>query len=190
AKGDKGEKGDPGTVDNDGLTKAPAFVELQTQVDNSAVGTNLLTGTNNTLTTVTDATGWGIGMSPYHPSEKLEANKTYTLSCYLEPMAHDATVVMNTATRGNVFGTTVTAGSKGISTLTITLTQEDVAVICNCWLAFTNEQTDKSAVSYKSFKLEKGSVATDWSPNPSETLTQSDYAKIQAAIVALGGSLK
>mgnify|MGYP003361957330 CR=1 FL=1 len=38
-------------------------------------------------------------------------------------------------------------------------------------------------------KLEKGSVATDWCPNSSEILTQSDYAKIKAAIVALGGSL-
>ena len=38
-------------------------------------------------------------------------------------------------------------------------------------------------------KLEKGSVATDYSLNPSEILTQSDYSKIKAAIVALGGSL-
>lgn len=38
-------------------------------------------------------------------------------------------------------------------------------------------------------KVEKGSIATDWCPNPSEILTQSDYAKIKAAIVALGGSL-
>ena len=30
-------------------------------------------------------------------------------------------------------------------------------------------------------KVEKGSVATDWCPNPSEILTQSDYAKIKAA---------
>ena len=41
AKGDKGDKGDTGTVDNAGLTAAPAFVNLQTQVNNSAVGTNL-----------------------------------------------------------------------------------------------------------------------------------------------------
>ncbi|MCC6118021.1 collagen-like protein, partial [Lactiplantibacillus plantarum] len=41
----KGDKGDTGTVDNAGLTTAPAFQTLQTQVDNSAVGTNLLIGT-------------------------------------------------------------------------------------------------------------------------------------------------
>lgn len=88
-KGDKGEKGDTGTVDNAGLTTAPAFVELKTQVDNSAVGTNLLLGTNNTLTTVTDATDWRTGLPIYHPAEALEANQTYTVSCYLEPAKHD-----------------------------------------------------------------------------------------------------
>ena len=47
AKGDKGDKGDTGTVDNAGLISAPAFQSLQTQVNNSAVGTNLLTNTSN-----------------------------------------------------------------------------------------------------------------------------------------------
>lgn len=188
AKGDKGDKGDTGTVDNAGLTAAPAFVNLQTQVNNSAVGTNLLIGTNNTLITVTNATGWGDRLPTYHPAETLKANQNYTMSCYLEPATHDASIVMNTA-HGNIFGTTIAAGSKGISTLTITLTQNDVGAVSNFWIAFKNKQTDNSTVSYKGFKLEKGSVATDWSPNPTEVLTQADYAKIKAAIVALGGSL-
>jgi hypothetical protein len=47
-----------------------------------------------------------------------------------------------------------------------------------------------STITVSNMKLEKGNVATDWCPNPSDILTQSDYAKIQAAIVALGGSLK
>jgi len=55
AKGDKCDKGDTGSVDNAGLTTAPAFQALQTQVNNSAVGTNLLTGTSGTLKTVTNA---------------------------------------------------------------------------------------------------------------------------------------
>lgn len=40
------------------------------------------------------------------------------------------------------------------------------------------------------FKIEKGSYATDFSLNPTEILTRSDYAKIQAAILALGGNLQ
>ncbi|MCG0733417.1 prophage Lp2 protein 53 [Lactiplantibacillus plantarum] len=188
AKGDKGAKGDTGTVDNAGLTTAPAFVELKTQVDNSAVGTNLLTGTNNTLTTVTNVTGWNTGLPTYYPVETLKANQTYTVSCYLEPVAHDASVFIKTENR-NVLGTVIAAGSKGISTLTITLTQEDVKVASIFWVSFTSEQKDKSTVSFRGFKLEKGSVATDWCPNPSEVLTQSDYSKIKAAILSLGGHL-
>lgn len=184
----KGDKGDTGTVDNAGLTKAPAFVELKTQVDNGAVGTNLLLGTNNTFTTVTDATGWATGLTTCQPSEKLEANQTYTLSCYLEPATHDVSVYMATA-RGGIEGNVIAAGSKGISKVTITLTQEDVAIIRNCWVSFTSLQTDKSTVSFKGFKLEKGTKVTPWCPNPSEILTQSDYAKIKAAIVSLGGHL-
>ena len=49
--------------------------------------------------------------------------------------------------------------------------------------------THGNKVTLNHMKLEKGSVATDWCPNPAEILTQSDYAKIKAAIVALGGAL-
>lgn len=48
---------------------------------------------------------------------------------------------------------------------------------------------DGPTIYVAGYKLEKGSVATPWCPNPAEILTQADYAKIQAAIVALGGSL-
>lgn len=44
-------------------------------------------------------------------------------------------------------------------------------------------------VYVKFAKLELGSVATDYSVNPKEILTQSDYAKIKAAILSLGGRL-
>lgn len=49
-----------GYVDNAGLTTAPAFVNLQTQVDNSAVGTNLYTDTKNfdNLASWTGAGSW------------------------------------------------------------------------------------------------------------------------------------
>lgn len=185
--GSQGIKGDTGTVDNAGLISAPAFQSLQTQVNNSAVGTNLLPGTYNILTTV-NATGWRTGLPTYYPAESLKANQTYTVSCYLEPAKHDATIYMYAA-KGNIRGTTIAAGSKGISTLTMTLAPEDAEAANGVFVSFTNSQTDTSAVSYKGFKLEKGSVATDWSPNPAEILTESDYAKIKAAIVALGGAL-
>ena len=53
------------------------------------------------------------------------------------------------------------------------------------------DKSDDAGTGYiKELMLEEGTVAHDWSPAPEEILTQSDYAKIQAAIVALGGSLK
>jgi len=133
-------------------------------------GRNLLPDTNNTLTTVTNSTGWSITPSFNAPQKVLEANQTYTISYYLEPVAHDVCVCMNTPTRGNIFGTTVTAGSKGISTLTITLKQEDAKLVSGllCWATFTNEQTDRSTVSYKGFKFEKGAIATPYSPAPED----------------------
>ena len=52
-----------------------------------------------------------------------------------------------------------------------------------------NNVPTTSTITVSNMKLEKGTVATDWCPNPTEVLTQSDYAKLKAAIVALGGSL-
>ncbi|MCS6091631.1 hypothetical protein D5S09_02345 [Lactobacillus sp. LMY-20] len=130
---------------------------------------NLLTGTSNVLTTVTNATGWFSGLPIYHPAEALKANQTYTINCYLEPVEHDAAIYMNIA-NGNIGGTTIAAGSKGISTLTITLTPEDAKASGNFWISFTSLQTDNSTVSYKGFKLEKGNVTTPWSQAPEDIL--------------------
>lgn len=54
----------------------------------------------------------------------------------------------------------------------------------------TNGVPKGGTLSYKCFFAKKGNINTTWSPAPEEILTQSDYAKIKAAIVALGGSLK
>ena len=131
-------------------------------------GRNLLAGTSNVLTTVSDAIGWSYGLPWYPTVEQLKANQTYTLSCYLEPVEHDVCVCAHT-TNGNTFGTTVAAGTKGFSALTMALTPEDVKVF-SCWTTFTNEQKDNSTVSYKGFKLEKGTIATPWSPAPEDVL--------------------
>ena len=178
------------TIVFDDFVKEMNKVASEIKDDKGIIGSNLLAGTNNVLTTIKNATNWNWGGLPiYHLSEKLKANQTYTVSCYLEPAKHDVTIAMTTA-KGSVFGTTIAAGSKGISTLTILLTEEDVKVTKDFWITFTSQQSDTSAVSFRGFKLENGSVATDWCPNPSEILTKSDYAKIQAAILSLGGSLK
>lgn len=53
----------------------------------------------------------------------------------------------------------------------------------------TGDTVVNGKLQFAGYKLERGSTATDWTPAPEEILTQADYAKIKAAIVALGGSL-
>ncbi|MEE6680334.1 collagen-like protein [Pediococcus pentosaceus] len=191
-KGDKGEKGDTGTVDNAGLTTAPAFVALQTQVNNSSVGTNLLVGTSGTLQTVTNASEWNSNLPSITPVvSTVGSDTTYTARVWLSPASYDMQVqVVWTNSSGTVYykgGNIISAGTSGYSTWTGTLTAG--SNIKYVTLIFATPQSTASTVSYKEIKFEKGSVATDWSVNPTEILTQSDYAKIKAAIVALGGSL-
>ncbi|WKF79549.1 collagen-like protein [Lactiplantibacillus plantarum] len=192
AKGDKGDKGDTGTVDNAGLTTAPAFVALETQVDNSAVGTNLLTGTSGTLQTVTNAAWFNSNLPAITPVvTTVDSNTTYTARAWIAPASHDVTIQMmwkdSSGAQHYSNGNTISAGDSGYSVWTGTFAAG--SSIQYVRIVFTASQSTASSVSYKEVKLEKGSVATDWSLNPSEILTQTDYAKIKAAIVALGGSL-
>ncbi|XSE69257.1 collagen-like protein [Lactiplantibacillus plantarum] len=190
AKGDKGDKGDTGTVDNAGLISAPAFQSLQTQVNNSAVGTNLLLGTTNNLST-SQVTGWnaGVGVPAYTPNTVFSTDTTFIARAWLHPYSHPAKVQIAWLDASNAprFSNSIPiiAGSSGYSTITVTIPAG--GTLRYVTLVFDMYQTDTTQVDYKGFKLEKGSVATDWCPNPSEILTQSDYAKIKAAIVALGG---
>ncbi|AYE57951.1 hypothetical protein CO218_01490 [Lactiplantibacillus plantarum] len=196
AKGDKGEKGDTGTVDNDGLIKAPAFVKLQTQVNNSAVGTNLLTGTSSVLKTKQLTSNPNVGSQATNGDYKIKVVKgqTYTYQAWLDNTkgTDDAFVNARLFPTGDKAdsslgsGTSIKKGETGYSTLVITPTKDGTLSLKP--LAYGAPET--ALVGWKEEKLEKGSVATDWCPNPSEILTQSDYAKIQAAILSLGGSLK
>lgn len=161
------------------------YVYQNTKVDLSTVGgRNLLLGISNVLTTI-NVTGWRTGLPTYYPAEALKENQTYTVSCYLEPAEHDVSIYMYTA-KGNIHGTTIAAGSKGIATLTITLSPENAKVSNGVWISFTSSQTDSSAVSYKEFKLEKGSVATPWSPAPEDTPKVYGYPYKNTSYVNMG----
>ncbi|MCT3259018.1 collagen-like protein [Lactiplantibacillus plantarum] len=193
AKGDRGEKGDTGTVDNAGLTTAPAFVELKTQVNTSAVGTNLLTGTSGALRTLS-VSNWGSGnLSSNNIS--LISGKIYTARMWIQGYDVPTYLVMRTFSAsgsqlayagGNIIG----ANSSGYSTVTLTANSNWISDDVRAALSFTSSQSATHSGQYSELKLEKGNVATDWSLNPSEILTKADYVKIQSAIVALGGSLK
>ncbi|KRL49598.1 prophage Lp2 protein 53 [Lactiplantibacillus paraplantarum DSM 10667] len=206
AKGDKGDKGDTGTVDNAGLTTAPAFVELKTQVDNSAIGTNLYVDTrdfdnssvwstfNNWSKTGDKYDGLTVmkGAQNYNGlGQAIQAKKgeTYTFAVYARYASGTGTSYIYfrlTDANTNISSAAVSLDEnwKRVSgTVTVT---EDGPINVRIERGGLNTNT----LLIAGLKLERGSEATDWCPNPSEILTQSDYAKIQAAIIALGGSLK
>lgn len=187
AKGDKGDPGPTGTVDNAGLTAAPAFVELKTQVDDSAVGTNLLTGTSADFQ---NSNIWIVQNTVTLSSVGLSVGDIVTLSSYLDftnlnyggAISFSFTDSSN-AEISNVDGNVINANSSGRSIVKGTIPSNATYIVIRAW-------SSGRGFKYKEMKLELGSHTTDWCPNPSEILTQSDYAKIKAAIVALGGSLK
>lgn len=191
-KGAKGEKGDTGTVDNDGLTKAPAFVELKTQVNNSAVGTNLIVQSGLTQGYIRKSDGIVVPYSgnDFHSDNYIATNGktifTFSSPDYVFKGSSNHTLSMYDSDKNFL-------GYQDITSATQTLSKSNAAYI-RFSIHFIDEGGTYNNLSdwldNHRYKLEKGSVATDWCPNPTEILTQSDYAKIQAAIIALGGSLK
>ncbi|MCW6148388.1 collagen-like protein [Lactiplantibacillus plantarum] len=206
-QGVKGEKGDTGTVDNDGLTKAPAFVELKTQVANSAVGTNLLInsnfssgldhweinrGTNSdcetVLTTDSDGdtcihiTGTGYMCGLYCTPVSFNQNQVTTGSVLVKGTGTLSLVSLEARPASN-FGTISTESYSKVSSTA------QASSNTNSFVVYFNPVDGVIDVYIKFAKLELGSHAADWCPNPTEILTQSDYAKLQAAIVSLGGHL-
>lgn len=187
----QGSKGDTGAVDNTGLISAPAFQSLQTQVNNSAVGTNLFIGTSSSEKSYTGKgdfstiANWG----QYPPGSRISVNagRTYTYSINLTKLTgslasgywgFDSNKNLITWLQSGIYS------SSGKVSYTFTVPSGISYIFPHCV-----GNSDDFTCTVKEEKLELGSHATDWCPNPAEILTQSDYAKIKAAIVALGGAL-
>lgn len=173
-QGPKGDKGDTGTVDNAGLTTAPAFVSLQTQVNNSAVGTNLLTGTSSDLKTMQLTNAWNVGPQATNGDYKIKVFKgqTYTYRAWLDNTngSDDAFVSVRLAPIGATTdhflggGGPIDKGEAGYSTLVFTPTEDGYI-----WISpFSYDNPETALTGWKEEKLEKGSVATDWCPNPAD----------------------
>ena len=207
-QGAKGDKGDTGTVDNAGLTTAPAFVNLQTQVNNSAVGTNLLMGTrdwqgdwkNLPLWMVSEETYKGLtvryrdnawsSLMQYYDADP---NTTYTFSFYAKASEADNSMVIfvldsddwssPVVSRPDYVGQTITTEWQRYS---VTFTTKSGGKIC------PNACPGKDGITIYTagYKLEKGSVATDWCPNPAEIMTQADRGSgIWAMKMTAGGNV-
>lgn len=172
------------------LTQAPAFQALQTQVNNSAVGTNLFSQStalagyvDRDNGTVHPATNYNQIISDYI---SVSASSNYTFQLWGTTPSGEAywyrigLYDSNKNFISNQEATGIRQTSNTAEHVSNTLTTTSTTAYVRVSFAKFND--------YKA-KFEQGSVATAWCPNPSEILTQADYAKIQAAIVALGGSL-
>ena len=203
----KGDKGDTGTVNNAGLTNAPAFQALQNQVNNSAVGINLLTGTRDWQGAWNNLPSWQVDQDKYKGLTvqkrskawsgigqyyDVKPNTTYTFSYYAKASVagpFSEIFILEKEDWSSPVVSTPAYANRAITTdwqqYSVTFTTNSSGQI----YPRVSSNQDGITIYVAGYKLEKGSVATDWSLNPTEILTQSDYAKIKAAIVALGGSL-
>ena len=221
AKGDKGDKGDTGTVDNAGLISAPAFHSLQTQVQNSAVGTNLLMATRSMDFSATPTEKkWSYdtnhvtvnanGMVHVDTSNMTSGSTDIDQLVRVQPSTdYTYTIQLRNGTTSSTYGQFVTLYAVEFKDAGGSPTQnynDHSFIIGNTDQRKYTNVTFKTQpdcqyivvyirvyygyiVDFETPKLELGTNSTDWCPNPSEVLTQSDYAKIKAAIVALGGAL-
>jgi len=149
----------------------PRDLDVKPITGNSAVGTNLLTGTSGTLQTVTNASWFNANLPAITPVvTTVDSDTTYTARAWISPASHDMEVqVAWTDSSGTTYyegGNAISAGTSGYSTYTRTLTAG--ATIRYVTIIFITPQSSDSTVSYKEMKFEKGSVATDWCPNPDD----------------------
>lgn len=210
-QGDPGPQGPTGSVDNAGLTNAPAFKTLQGNVTNlqseitTLAGVNLVQNTSSTATAfnssaIMPGTNRVVTIGTWL-SRSIKANTTYTMHVKLNFNNVTSNAWANfryqvyagggNYTSPNYFESSPQTIPTGVTqSVTYAFTFNMTTPSPNDYgISIRFDNITGGTVSYQGFMIEEGKVAHPWSPNPSEILTQSDYAKIQAAIVALGGSL-
>lgn len=158
---------------------------LQTQVNNSAVGTNLLTGTSSDLT-VDDSSNTSQGWKYATVYDDLIAGSVYTFSSEVS--------VLGTATSIDVKPYNPTTGNTiNDSYTTFSIVDGKISGLVNPTDGYTeliiyagnSGNTHGNKVTFHHMKLEKGSVATDWCPNPADNATVTSVTNLEAAVDGL-----
>ena len=178
-----------GTVDNTGLINAPAFQSLQSQVNNSAVGTNLLTNTGdlsanwNGITSISTTTEYN-----GHPSmvftastqqlavQQLSLGELQNSTKYIASFwakADDAGDKAHTEIWGSIGAFDFVLTTNWVRYTAVVTSASDASTNishASCYFGVPTGNTGNVYIALP--KLEKGSVATDWCPNPAETLNE------------------
>lgn len=204
AQGPKGEKGDTGSqgpqgnmgatgpAGKDGANgKTPYFHIAYANSDDGRDGfyvdggINLITGTSRDLQTAQDSSNKMSGGQIYgFSSDELSslAGNQVTASAFIHNTTdHTVNLVIWTDSNNFGVGTGVPAGTDGYSTIS-GYNINPKTNMGNINIRSYIDNVAISGVQYKELKLEKGSVATPWSPAPSEAHpsymgTYTDYTQ-------------
>lgn len=158
---------------------------VQTQVQNSAVGTNLLTGTSGDLKTKQLTNMYNAGAQATNGDYKIKLVKgqTYTYRAWIDNTNGQTHAYVNArflaTTEYNLGnGTPVDKGEAGYSTLMIKPTEDGYVHLTP--VAYSSPQTN--LIGWKEEKLEKGSLSTDWCPNPADNATVTALSKLSQTV--------
>lgn len=164
---------------------------VQTQVQNSAVGTNLLTGTGNhkvtgsrtsghlsneangLLTLLKGLEGQTVTLSVDYEYSGFVAGSGYNRLGWETKIVADTTIYF-----GPWYYPTNDSGSGRISS-TFVVPKNITGVLYNAgYIQFPGSGTG----TLSHLKLEKGSLATDWCPNPADNATVSAFSKLSQTV--------
>ena len=158
---------------------------VQTQVQNSAVGTNLLTGTSGDLKTKQLTNMYNAGAQATNGDYKIKLVKgqTYTYRAGIDNTNGQTHAYVNArflaTTEYNLGnGTPIDKGEAGYSTLMIKPTEDGYVHLTP--VAYSSPQTN--LIGWKEEKLEKGSLSTDWCPNPADNATVTALSKLSQTV--------
>lgn len=151
---------------------------VNSKVDNIKVGgTNLAKHTSNTLTNRMQASDWvhiastgnvaNFNLSDYE-------GQTLTMRVWIDKPTVDAhlQVWTNASNNNYAVGNTIKAGQSGYSSLTF-----KVPTSFTSWnIPIGNGKA--AELAYKEFKIEKGTIATDWSPAPEDEIERVSQLRV------------
>ena len=151
---------------------------VNSKVDNIKVGgTNLAKHTSNTLTNRMQVSDWVFVASSGNVANfNLDNYKgqTLTMRAWIDKPTVDAHLQVWTNASNNAYaiGNTIKAGQSGYSSLTF-----EVPASFAAWnIAIGNGKA--AELAYKEFKVEKGTIATDWSPAPEDEIERVAQIKV------------
>lgn len=166
------------------------LMTVQTQVQNSAVGTNLLIGTSED-----EVSGKSYEFTDYKISGDLQPGTTYTLSGLarvdqksIDNGQHVFVVIYKrdwswSTAWLHIDGSLTTKYNK------ITFTTPSglpFNAVVSVYLSHPNDDGSKDSISGLGYiskvKLEKGSLATDWGPNPADNATVTALSKLSQTV--------